>query len=569
MNDGDIVPGDAVPGEVAPGDLGQAVRRLSRASVLVVGDAMLDRYVYGTVSRVSPEAPVPILCVSREVAMPGGAGNVVRNLLALEAAVAFVSVVGDDQAGSDLTALIGGQQNVEPWLLVQGGRTTTLKTRYIAQGQHLIRADREETMALPEKLAERLVRIASDAMAATSVTILSDYRKGVLSAVVAQRLIEAAKALGRKVIVDPKGRDYDRYRGADIVTPNRRELAEATGLAVDSESGLVAAAQVLLQRYDFGAVLVTRAEDGMSLITPDEVLHYPGEAAEVYDVSGAGDTVVAVLAAATAVNVKLADAARLANIAGGIVVGKVGTAVARPNDILAAITPATGALRKVVTPAAAAEAAERWRARGYRVGFTNGCFDLLHPGHVHLLEQCRAMCDRLIVGMNGDASVKRLKGQSRPVQGEAARAAVLASLASVDLVCLFEDDTPLNILKLIKPDLLVKGADYTHDTVVGAKEVEAWGGKVALAELLPGPLHHGDGGTATRVESIAEAALAATSETRSRQLVARLRGLTPPAQDGSTNPCTPKMKSPACPSGRRWTPPRAPCPPARRSAARM
>jgi D-beta-D-heptose 7-phosphate kinase/D-beta-D-heptose 1-phosphate adenosyltransferase len=224
----------------------------------------------------------------------------------------------------------------------------------------------------------------------------------------------------------------------------------------------------------------------MSLITANEIRHYPGEAPEVFDVSGAGDTVVATLAAAMAVDVPLFDAARLANIAGGIVVGKVGTAVARPNDILAAITPVTGALRKVVTPAQAAEAAERWRTRGYTVGFTNGCFDLLHPGHIHLLEQCRAMCDRLIVGMNADASVKRLKGASRPVQNESARAAVLASLASVDLVCLFEDDTPLDILKLIKPDLLVKGADYTHDTVVGAKEVESWGGRVALAELLPG-----------------------------------------------------------------------------------
>jgi D-beta-D-heptose 7-phosphate kinase/D-beta-D-heptose 1-phosphate adenosyltransferase len=476
MNDSDPV----------QGDLGAAVKRLSRASVLVVGDAMLDRYVYGDVTRVSPEAPVPILTVTREVAMPGGAGNVVRNLIALEAAVAFVSVVGDDQAGSDLTGLIGGQENVEPWLLVQSGRTTTMKTRYIAQGQHLIRADREETIALPEKLAERLVRIASDAMAATSITVLSDYRKGVLGADVAGRLIAAAKALGRKVIVDPKGTDYGRYRGADIVTPNRRELAEATGLSLDSESSIVAAAQVLIQRYDFGAVLVTRAEDGMSLITATEIRHFPGEAKEVFDVSGAGDTVVATLAAAMAVNVPLADAARLANIAGGIVVGKVGTAVARPADILAEIQPVTGALRKVVTAAAAAEAAERWRTRGYKVGFTNGCFDLLHPGHVHLLEQCRAMCDRLIVGINADASVKRLKGASRPVQGEAARAAVLASLASVDLVCMFEDDTPLDILLQIKPDLLIKGADYTIETVVGAKEVESWGGKVALAELLPG-----------------------------------------------------------------------------------
>jgi D-beta-D-heptose 7-phosphate kinase/D-beta-D-heptose 1-phosphate adenosyltransferase len=470
----------------AAGDLSTFVKRFSKASVLVVGDVMLDRYVYGEVNRVSPEAPVPILTVTREVAMPGGAGNVVRNLIALEAAAAFVSVVGDDQAGSDLTALIGGQERVEPWLLVQGGRTTTLKTRYIAQAQHLIRADREETIALPEKLAQRLIRIALDAMAATSVTVLSDYRKGVLSEDVAGALIAGAKKLGRKVIVDPKGRDYARYKGADVVTPNRRELAEATGLSVDTEHGIVAAAQVLLQRYDFGAVLVTRAEDGMSLITNEEIRHYPGEARDVFDVSGAGDTVVATLAAALAVDVPLFDAARLANIAGAIVVGKVGTAVARPADFFAAIAPATGALRKVVTPPAAAEAAERWRSRGYKVGFTNGCFDLLHPGHVHLLEQCRAMCDRLIVGINADASVKRLKGPSRPAQGEAARAAVLSALTSVDLVCLFEEDTPLELIKLIKPDLLIKGADYTRATVVGAELVESWGGSVALAELLPG-----------------------------------------------------------------------------------
>jgi D-beta-D-heptose 7-phosphate kinase/D-beta-D-heptose 1-phosphate adenosyltransferase len=474
-----------VPSELAS-DLGSEVKRLSRASVLVVGDAMLDRYVYGEVTRISPEAPVPIVTVTREVAMPGGAANVVRNLIALGAAAALVSVVGDDQAGSDLTGLVGGQQGVEPWLLVQGGRTTTLKTRYISQGQHLIRADREETIALPEKLAERLVRIASDAMAATSVTILSDYRKGVLSLDITQRLIAAAKQLGRRVIVDPKGTDYSRYQGADVLTPNRRELAEATGLSLTSEASIVAAAQVLLQRYGFGAVLVTRAQDGMSLVTPHEIRHFPAEAQEVFDVSGAGDTVVATLAAALAVNIPLADAARLANIAAGIVVGKVGTAVARQNEILSALAPVTGALRKVVTPAAAAEAAERWRSRGYTVGFTNGCFDLLHPGHVHLLEQCRSMCDRLIVGLNSDASVKRLKGPTRPVQPEAARAAVLAAVTSVDLVCMFEDDTPLEILKLIKPDLLVKGADYTVEQVVGGKEVESWGGRVALAELLPG-----------------------------------------------------------------------------------
>jgi D-beta-D-heptose 7-phosphate kinase/D-beta-D-heptose 1-phosphate adenosyltransferase len=469
-----------------PDNLSSYVKRFSRASVLVTGDAMLDRYVYGEVKRVSPEAPVPILSVTREVALPGGAANVVRNLIALEAAAALVSVVGDDQAGSDLTGLIGGQQNVEPWLLVQGGRTTTLKTRYIAQGQQLLRADREDTMVLPEKLAGRLVRIASDAMAVTSITVLSDYQKGVLAADVAPQLIAAAKALGRPTIVDPKGADYTRYQGADVITPNRRELALATGMAVDSETGIVAAAQTLLARHGFGAVLVTRGGDGMSLITNQHIHHYPSEAKEIFDISGAGDTVVATLAAALAVQVPLIEAARLANIAAGIAVGKVGTAVVRQADLLAALAPAAGALRKIVTPGAAAAAAARWRGLGLKVGFTNGCFDLLHPGHVHLLDRCRAQCDRLIVGINADASVRRLKGQGRPVQPEAARAAVLASLASVDLVCMFEGDTPLEMLELIRPDLLMKGADYSHDTVTGAATVEAWGGLVALIPLLPG-----------------------------------------------------------------------------------
>ncbi|MCF3945721.1 D-glycero-beta-D-manno-heptose-7-phosphate kinase [Acidiphilium sp. AL] len=478
------------------GDLIAAIQTLSRASVLVVGDLMLDRYVYGLVARVSPEAPVPILTVLREIAMPGGAGNVVRNLTALDAATAFVSVVGDDQEGSDLTALIGGQPNVEPWLLVENGRATTVKTRYIAAGQHLIRADRERTSVLPEKLAERLLRIANDAMAATTVTVLSDYRKGVLAPSLARALIAAAKAIGRQIVVDPKGADWSHYAGADVITPNRRELGEAVGRELADENAIVDAAREMIGRFGFGAVLCTRAEDGMSLISGEIVRHYPAEAAEVYDVSGAGDTVVAALAAGLAAGLPLTVAARISNIAGGLVVGKVGTAVARPNDLIDAVKPASGALRKVVTRQAAAEAAERWRQRGWRVGFTNGCFDLLHPGHVHLLEQCRAACDRLIVGMNADASVRRLKGASRPVQPEAARAAVLASLASVDLVVIYEEDTPLELLDAIRPDLLVKGADYTHDTVVGGREVESWGGRVMLAELLPG---HSTTATVTRL----------------------------------------------------------------------
>jgi len=479
-------PADLPTPEIPVGDLTEAVRQLKRASVLVVGDAMLDRYVYGQVQRVSPEAPVAVLAVERELAMPGGAGNVVRNLTALGAAVAFVSVVGDDQAGSDLTGLIGGQPNVEPWLLVQGGRATTTKTRFIAAGQQLLRADHEMAGPINERLADRMVRIAADAVAATTVMVLSDYQKGVLAGDVAQRLITAARAAGRRVVVDPKGRDYARYAGADMVTPNRAELALATGMKVDTEEAIVAAAQALRACHGFGAVLVTRSEDGMTLVDGQGVRHFPAEAPEVHDVSGAGDTVVAVVAAGLAAGLAAPVAARLANIAAGIVVGKVGTAVARESDLAEALTPERGALRKVVSRAQAIEQVERWRRRGWRIGFTNGCFDLLHPGHVHLLEQARSWCDRLVVGLNADSSVKRLKGETRPIQGEAARAAVLASVASVDLVSVFEEDTPIDLIKLLRPDVLVKGADYTVETVVGGDLVAEWGGVVRLAQLLPG-----------------------------------------------------------------------------------
>ena len=466
--------------------LADAVRRLSRTSVTVIGDVMLDQYVYGTVDRISPEAPIPILAVERELAMPGGAGNVVRNLTALGAAVAFVSVVGDDQAGSDVTGLIGGQPGVEPWLLVEGSRATTVKTRYVANGQQMLRADREETGPISAKLADRMLRIAGDALAATSVAVLSDYNKGVLAGDIPRQLIASARSAGRRVVVDPKGLDYARYAGADVITPNRRELAEATELPVDSEIAIVAAATALRGKHGFGAVLVTRAEDGMTLVDGDGAHHFPAEAPEVFDVSGAGDTVVATLAAGLAAGLELRTAARLANIAAGIVVGKIGTAVAREDDLLAALTPQRGAFRKIVTRDVAAEQVERWRRRGWRTGFTNGCFDLLHPGHVHLLEQARSQCDRLVVGLNSDASVQRLKGASRPVQPEAARAAVLASLSAVDLVVIYDEDTPEETLGMLRPELLVKGADYALEAVVGADMVRGWGGRVWLAELLPG-----------------------------------------------------------------------------------
>jgi D-beta-D-heptose 7-phosphate kinase/D-beta-D-heptose 1-phosphate adenosyltransferase len=478
------------PGPLSPDgpepDLEAAVRRLAHTNVLIVGDVMLDRYVYGDVSRVSVEAPVPILAIDREVEMPGGAGNVLRNLTALGAAAAFITVVGDDVAGSSLTALVGGHANVEPWLLVQGGRTTTQKTRYIAKGHQLLRADREQTDPIHPRLAERMVRIAVDAMAATSVTVLSDYGKGVLAGEVPTQLLTAARLSGRVLIVDPRGVDFSRYTGADIVMPNRPELAAATGMPVDTETAIVAAGLALRERFEFGAVVVTRGNDGMTLIDADGVRHFPAEAGEVYDTSGCGDTALATLAAGVAAKLPLAVAVRLANIAAGIAVGKVGSAVAREAELLAAVSPQRSASRKVVSLEEAAELAERWRHRGWRVGFTNGCFDLLHPGHLHLLEAGRARCDRLIVGVNSDRSARRLKGPMRPAQGQEARAALLASLAPVDLVCVFDEDTPEQLIRAVRPDVLITGGTEGVEEGVGADLVREWGGKVTVADVLPG-----------------------------------------------------------------------------------
>ena len=440
-----------------------AVRQLKRGTVLVVGDAMLDRYVYGRVERVSPEAPVPVLTVEREVALPGGAGNVVRNLTALGAAVAFVSVVGDDQAGSDLTGLIGGQPGVEPWLLVQGGRATTTKTRFVATGQQLLRADHELVAPIHARLADRLVRIAGDAVAATAVMVLSDYRKGVLAGDTPTRLIAAARAAGRKVIVDPKGGNHARYAGADLIMPDLEELAEATGLPVGSEAEIAAAAASLRRAHGFGAVMVIRGEFGVTLVGGDAqgdiVQHMPSDVVEVVDPSGASDAVVAVAAAGLAAGLPLAAIARLGALAAGIVLGKTGIAVVREDEFLEVLTPGRLATRKMATRSEAAERVERWRRAGCRVGFLVGSGGGSVP---EVVTQARGWCDRLVVGL----------GDTDPA------AAVLAEMPGVDLIARFGGETPLELIRLLRPDVLVQDPGRGPYAVPGGDLVQEWGGTV-------------------------------------------------------------------------------------------
>jgi D-beta-D-heptose 7-phosphate kinase/D-beta-D-heptose 1-phosphate adenosyltransferase len=464
------------------------IGRLKGGRVLCVGDVMLDRFVYGDVDRISPEAPIPVLRVRRETAMLGGAGNVVRNLVALGCAPHFLAVVGDDMPGREVTRLVGEHGEVDPLMVVEPDRQTTIKTRFIGGTQQLLRADHETQCALSNGSRERLLAEASALIGKVGVLVLSDYGKGVLGGGLTQSLIAAARAAKKPVIVDPKGSDYTVYRGATLVTPNRKELFEATGRPVGSDEEITAAARQLIDLCGIENVLATRSQDGMSLISATEAVHLPAEAREVFDVSGAGDTVVAALAAALTVGATLVQAAKLANVAAGIVVGKVGTAVAYADDLTAALhhSEVAAAEHKLVSLHSAVEQIERWRHGGKKIGFTNGCFDLLHPGHVSLLDQAKAQCDRLVVGLNSDASVKRLKGESRPVQSESSRGTVLASLAAVDLVVIFEEDTPLELIKALRPDVLVKGADYRVDQVVGGDLVTGWGGRVFLAELQQG-----------------------------------------------------------------------------------
>ncbi|MHA1599359.1 MAG: D-glycero-beta-D-manno-heptose-7-phosphate kinase, partial [Alphaproteobacteria bacterium] len=457
-------------------DLDVDLEALSGSRVVVVGDVMLDRFAYGTVERISPEAPIPILQIERETAMLGGAGNVLRNLTALGVTADLIAVVGDDAAGREVAALGATEVGERCRLLIQADRPTTIKERFIAAGQQLLRTDRESARPLTPAIAAELVAAVRAVLAdpAVGAMILSDYGKGALQPASVAALIAAAHEAGRPVVVDPKGPDFTIYRGATVMTPNRRELQQATGLPSADDDQAVAACRALIEHTGVANVLATRSEMGMTLLRSDtSVQHFAAAAHEVFDVSGAGDTVVAVLAAALAAGRDLARGARLANIAAGVVVGKLGTAVAYPGDILRAHYAAdlVAAEAKVVDVAAMLEHAGRWRRSGLALGFTNGCFDLLHPGHVSLLRQARAACDRLVVGLNSDASVCRLKGAGRPVQPEAARAAVLASLADVDLVVVFSDDTPLKLIEALGPDVLVKGADYTAEEIVGADVV--------------------------------------------------------------------------------------------------
>ncbi|WP_333806094.1 D-glycero-beta-D-manno-heptose 1-phosphate adenylyltransferase [Phenylobacterium sp.] len=461
------------------------IRGIPGVRVVCVGDVMVDRFVYGEVTRLSAEAPIPVLARRREMVMLGAAGNVARNVSALGGQVALVGVIGSDIEGREALRLVGDDGRIEGALVTDTARPTTLKTRFISGGHQLLRVDVEETDAVSAETSVRLARAVRDVAPGSGVIILSDYGKGVVT----DEVIAACRNSGLPVLVDSKARSFQRYGAVDVIKPNASELARASGLPTGTDAEVEAALARALELCEARAILVTRAAQGMSLaVRGQAVRHFPGSPREVFDVSGAGDTAIAALGTGLAAGKSIEDAIAFALLASGVAVGKVGTATVTPDELVEAALSAhmAAAEAKVATVARMVEEIARWRARGLRVGFTNGCFDILHRGHVAYLAQARSWCDRLIVGVNSDRSVRALKGEGRPVNDLESRALVLAGLASVDLVAPFDEDTPLELIRSARPDVLIKGADYTESEVVGGDLVRGWGGEVRLAPLVEG-----------------------------------------------------------------------------------
>ncbi|MFT9257264.1 MAG: D-glycero-beta-D-manno-heptose-7-phosphate kinase [Acetobacter sp.] len=461
----------------------------SAITVLCVGDVMLDRFLYGRMERISPEAPVPVLLLDSRREMPGGAGNVVSNVLSLGGRAVLGGLVGDDEAGATLRAVLAEQGRLVDATVPDPSRPTICKTRFIAAHQQVVRVDEESSTPLTDTQAQALCRAVQAHIAGVQAVVVSDYGKGVCAPAVLDCVFAAAAAHGVPVFVDPKQTDYALYRGAACITPNARELAAASHMPVDTQAQVEAAARAVMDHAQADAILATRSEKGMMLVRRNgAALSVPARAREVFDVSGAGDTGIATLALAVGSGLTLERAMRVANAAAGVVVGKLGTATADIDEVLRELAGQEGAQdvpHLLSLPAACAQVA-RWREQGLKVGFTNGCFDILHPGHVSLLAQARAECDRLVVALNTDASVRRLKGESRPVNTLQARAAVMAAIRYVDGVVAFDEDTPLETIRALIPDVLVKGADYRPENVVGADLVLAAGGRLVLADLQAG-----------------------------------------------------------------------------------
>ncbi len=455
--------------------------------VLVVGDLMLDRYIWGDVDRISPEAPVPVVRLAHRSEQPGGAANVAMNIAGLGAQAVLAGFVGQDEECAVLKSCLQ-KAGVTSQVTPVAGHPTTSKLRILGGQQQILRLDVERTQGYPQQAYDALLSEIHSLLPTVRAVVLSDYAKGVLTEKVCRAVIDEARRLGVPVLVDPKHRDFSRYRGATTICPNLQELSTATGLPPKETAPLLAAAAAMLPTLALEYMTVTLSEKGIAVVRPEGTRTFPAVARQVFDVSGAGDTVIATLALSLASGLPIEAAVATANIAAGIVVSKVGTVPITRDELITSLMPEIElqASEKLLTLDRLVTRVHAWRSKGDRVVFTNGCFDLLHVGHITLMEDARRQGDRLIVAINSDASVSGLKGPTRPVVSERDRGRVLAALAAVDAVVVFGEPTPMQLIEALRPDVIVKGGDYTEDSVVGAREVRSWGGVVKIVPTVEG-----------------------------------------------------------------------------------
>lgn len=454
-----------------------------KPSILVVGDLMIDHYLWGSAERISPEAPVQVVDVANETTVLGGAGNVVNNLVTMGAKVGVASAIGDDDNGEELTRMLKGIGVDTGALVTQAGRKTSKKSRVIAANQQILRYDKESKDPIEAQSVARLLDAARGMVERYDVIILSDYGKGVITPELSQGIIALARENGKKVLVDPKGKDYSKYRGAHLLTPNKKEAQEATGIAIRDEASLTEALLWLKNACELDRSMITLSEDGIA-VYDGKLKQFPTAALEVYDVTGAGDTVIASIAYALSAGRSIDEAARFANLAAGVVVGKIGSATATFDEIEAyeAMLHQSSSDAHIKSFDEIDRIVNRCREGGKRIVFTNGCFDILHVGHVKYLQVAKSFGDVLIVGLNSDASVRALKGPERPVNTEDDRAYILAALESVDFVVKFAEETPHDLIKMLRPDVLVKGGDYAGKKVVGSE----FAGELILVDFVEG-----------------------------------------------------------------------------------
>ena len=455
--------------------------------IVVLGDVMLDSYIWGDVERISPEAPVPVVRTTHRTEQPGGAGNVALNIVGMGARATLLGFCGDDSEGRSLEELLC-RAGAAVELVKIGDCPTTSKLRIIGGRQQMLRLDTERIDGYPKKAYSNLLAKLEAALARADAVVLSDYAKGVLTAEVCQHAIRSARQRGIPALVDPKQRDLSRYRGATTICPNLSELSAATGGSSRDLDAILDVGQRLVRDLDLDYLTATLSEKGIALLRPQSRFMAPAVARQVFDVSGAGDTVIATLALALAGGLEAEIAVQLANVTAGIAVSKVGTVPVNRDELLICLMPQIElqAQEKVLSLEPLRARVAAWRSAGESVVFTNGCFDLLHIGHITLLEDARREGDRLIVAINSDASVQALKGPTRPIVAERERGRVLAALAAVDAVVVFGEPTPLQLIETLRPDVIIKGGDYNEDTVVGAKEVRSWGGRVKIVPTVEG-----------------------------------------------------------------------------------